>query len=182
MKRILILTAAFLTAVTAYAQRDIKTLEGKTGSQITRLTETPSSTDLGKTFSYLDIYKYKDTEFAIDRDSKTLDSFETTSDKYCVLSNLISGGIKVGDSLSKLQGFNFAKSKYGRNKPSNGLKNVNTSEFRYPIFGNLANYVVYEDEYQTIFISVKNGRITAWAYITKEDIPYSPYDTSNTLW
>lgn len=181
-RRLFILTTLILVTCAAHAQRDIKTLEGKTSSQITKLTGTPSSTDLGKTFSYLDIYEYKDTKFAIDRDSKTIDSFETTSNKYCILSDLISGGIKVGDCLSKLQGFDFARSKYGRNKSSNALKNVNTSEFRYPIFGNMANYVVNESEYETIFFSVKNGKITAWAYITKEDSPYSPYDSSNTLW
>lgn len=168
--------------ISAYAQRDIKTLEGKTSAQIIQITGTPVSKDLGETMPDLDMYVFSDTEFSIDRNTRKIDAFETKSSKYCILSDMIPDGIKVGDDISKLRGFDFAKSAYGRNKPSNALRNVDRNKFDYPILGNVANFVVYETEYHSIYFAVKDGLIVGWAYLTKADTPYEPYDGSIHLW
>lgn len=181
MKRTIttILVLALVTFA-AGAQTDIKNIEGKTGTQITRITGTPSSKDLGDSFPDVDIYEYSDTRFGILRDTKKIDFFVTKSTKYCVLSGLIPGGIRVGDSLSKLRGFDFAGCAYGRGKPSNAFKG--NPGMIVDLMGYDSNYVIFEDEYHTIYIAVRNNKVVAWSYGTKADAPYEPYDASIRLW
>lgn len=141
----------------------------------------PLSKELGdEDFPEYDILSFRDTRLGIDRDTRGLVFFETTSNKYCVLSNLVSGGIKVGDNIARLHSVDFAASAYGRNKSCNGLKVVNT--YDYQIFGHDANYVVYDSELCSVLFAIENNVVVAWAFITKEDIPYTPYDNPAPIW
>lgn len=185
MKKIIILLFATVLSFSAYAQRDIKTLDGKTAQQIINIIGTPDSKDFGESLPEYDCLEYKDTYIAIVHlgiDGKTtiIDSFKTSSKKYCVLSHLVSGGIKVGDSLSKLQSIDFASTPYGRKKQANALKAF--TECEYTIYGYDVNYVIYEQEYSSIYFAVQNGVIKAWSYECKPDSPYEPYDSSIKIW
>jgi len=180
MKKITLFITLLLFSIAAGAQTDIKTLEGKTSSQITRVTGTPKSTDFGDSFTYVDIYEYSDTRFGINRNSKSLEFFVTKSSKYCVLSGLISGGIRVGDDISKLKNFNFANTAYGRKKSSNAFKS--NPKVIHDLMGYASNYVIFEDEYNTIYITIKNNKVVAWGFSSKGDEPYTPYDGTIKIW
>ena len=107
-----------------------------------------------------------------------LDCFETDSSLFSVASQLISGGIHVGQSISSLMSIDFVHSSYGRNKSGNGLMSI---DYPYMILDKAANYILFREEYEYIVISVEDGIVTAWSYCTKEDTPYPEYDYSVTL-
>jgi hypothetical protein len=177
---IIILITLFLP-LAAFAQRDIKTFEGKTTSALTDMIGSPLVLLEGDdTTEDADILTYQDTRLAIYKNTRGLDFFETTSNKYCIFSNLISGGIKVGDSFARLQSIDFAQTAYGRSKSSNRLKTFDS--FSYEVFGYPANYVVYESEYCSVYFCVENYTIAAWSYLTKEDAPYWPYNGDIKIW
>lgn len=183
MKKTIILLMASMLSFITYAQRDIKTLDGKTTQQIINIMGTPQTQDLSESFSDFDDLYYEDTRIGIIPSSKSIDFFKTASKKYCVLSHLVSGGIKVGDSLSKLQSISFASTPYGRNKQSNALKPYNGVDgVKYPIYGYNANYVIYESEYCSIYLAVVNGIIKSWSFRCKPDSPYENYDSSIKIW
>ena len=175
-----ILSLAFV-CVSVYAQRDIKTIEGMSSSQIRSIMGTPKSTDLGESFSDVGIYEYDDTRFGIMRNNRrNLDFFVTKSSKYCVLSGLIPGGIRVGDDIPKLKDFYFANCAYGRNKASNALKS--NQKVVHDLIGYSSNHVIFEDEYHSIHITIEDNKVVAWGFSSKADTPYEPYDGSIKLW
>ena len=181
MRRIVTILSLALVCVSVHAQRDIKTLEGMTSSQIRTIMGTPKSADLGESFSDVDIYEYDDTRFGIMRNNRrNLDFFVTKSSKYCVLSGLIPGGIRVGDDISKLMDFDFANCAYGRNKASNALKS--NQKVVHDLLGYASNYVIFEDEYNSIYITIKDNKVVAWGFSSKADEPYTPYDGSIKIW
>jgi hypothetical protein len=166
--------------ISAYAQRDIKTLEGLTNEEIIQVLGAPASADLGDSFSDVDIYEYPDTRFGILKNSKKIEFFTTKSAKYCILSDIVSGGIRVGDSITKLINIDFTKCAYGRNKKSNALKD--SPKLVHDLIGYASNYVIFEDEYHSIYITIKDDKVIAWGFSTKADAPYEPYDGSIHLW
>ena len=181
MKKYIIILITLFLPLAAFAQRNIKTFEGKTTSAVTDLIGRPLVLLEGDdTTEDADILTYQDTRLAIYKNTRGLDFFETTSNKYCIFSHLISGGIKVGDSLTRLQSIDFAKTAYGRSKSSNRLKTFDS--FSYEVFGHPANYVVYESEYCSVYFCVENNTIAAWSYLTKEDAPYWPYNGAIKIW
>lgn len=180
MKRIIALSSFLLITVAAYSQRDIKTLEGLTSEEIIQVLGNPTSSDLGISFPDVDIYEYPDTRFGILKNSNTIDYFTTKSSKYCILSNIVSGGICVGDSISKLRNVDFTKCAYGRNKKSNAFKG--SPKVVHDLIGYASNFVIFEDEYHSIYISISDDKVVAWGFSTKGDAPYEPYDGSIHLW
>ena len=166
-----------VVAVPCFAQRDIKTLNNKTSDQIVSLIGDPTDMELGEDNENEDKLIYDDSRIIVDNENKSLVYFETSSSAYCILSNLIPGGIKVGDPLSKIKSFDFANTEYGRGKEANGLK----EETHIRICGQNSSYVAYRYEYEWIGFVVKNGRIAAWAFLTAPDYPYPDYDDTNSL-
>ena len=180
MKRLLLLLTLAQICISTYAQRDIKTLEGLTSIEIIEAMGPASSADLGNSFPDVDIYEYPDTRFGILKNSKKIEFFTTKSAKYCILSDIVSGGIRVGDSITKLINIDFTKCAYGRNKKSNALKD--SPKLVHDLIGYASNYVIFEDEYHSIYITIKDDKVIAWGFSTKADAPYEPYDGSIHLW
>jgi hypothetical protein len=67
-----------------------------------------------------------------------------------VLSDVIPGGIKVGDPLERLQLFDFVHTPYGKGNPNNGLKILGENHFG-----------LFLDEWGFYYFTVKNGMISA---------------------
>lgn len=180
MRYVIVLITLFLPFA-AFAQRDIKTFEGKTTAAVIDLIGKPLVLlEDDDTTEDADVLTCQDTRLALNKNTRGLVFFETASSKYCIFSLLISGGIKVGDSLARLQSIDFSQTAYGRSKPSNRLKTFDS--FSYEVFGHPANYVVYESEYCSVYFCVENNTIAAWSYLTKEDAPYWPYDGNIKIW
>lgn len=102
----------------------------------------------------------------IDPYDKELLYFSTDSANYYMLSDVVPGGIKVGRKLSDLKKIDFVNTRYGRGKQGNALRLVdNSSEVKvYQIFG---------EEFQSIYLYIKNGVVTSFQYFTSEaDIEY----------
>ena len=133
MKKTVIFLLLTLFAVPSFAQRDVKTLNRKTPAQIISiLGQQPCKNQHPADWSEYDFPDLAHLEFDnnetvievfIDNGDEHvfIDRFSTTSNKYCFLSDYVPGGFKVGYTLQKIQSFDFAKSKYGRNNPKNAL-------------------------------------------------------------
>lgn len=99
--------------------------------------------------------------------NKDLEYFSTGSGRFCVLSNIVPGGIKVGTKLSDLEKIDFVNTRYGRGKQGNALKYVQSTH------GNKEVYGIFYEEYQSILLYVSNGIVSSFQFITSEgDIEY----------
>ena len=185
MKKLILFALSLVLVTSCFAQRDIKTLEGKTPEQIIAIFGNPEVKDYSMTEYMCPVVFYGTSKFFFVDTSKNstpawaCQDIETCDPGLCVLSDYIDGGIKIGDSFSKLQSIDFVHSQYGRNKDGNALK---ASETAYDIISHPANYEVFGEEYQSIYFSVENGIITAFSVISKEDTPYPNYDFSISIW
>lgn len=97
-------------------------------------------------------------------ESYILEGFETKSPNYCFLSDVVPGGIKVGDKLIDFKDIDFVHSIYGKGKADNGLKN--DSEGTALLFNcggeyYLSNYVIFEKEEYSYRLSITNGIVIA---------------------
>ena len=135
MKKILAIYICFIVALPCFAQRDIKTLNRIGKQKVIQLLGSPINTiiwmDGGVVLEYPDA-----TRLCFNDGTWELDGFNTNSPKYCILSDYVKGGFKVGDKFSKVQGFDFVHSKYGKNRPGNTLKLIDSTAERdyYKVF------------------------------------------------
>ena len=109
----------------------------------------------------------------IGRKSHELIDFSTNSKKYCILSDVVPGGVKVGTKISDLQKYDFSNTRYGRNKPGNAIKATGENNVQ-----NGKEYIIYGEEYQYISLYVKNGIVILWQFITNEQEDYKFFDHS----
>lgn len=106
MKRIIIATAVLLAmALPSRAQLNVSFLGlemGKTYSQTDVMSEfgKPQSTDGQMWEDYMTLY-YKDFKISF-RDNGHFFSFTTTSPRHVLFKDLVDGGLKVGDPVSKI--------------------------------------------------------------------------------
>ena len=170
MKKILFLFLAAVISLQAKAQfSDIKVLVNKTPDEVTLLYGTPNQIDNGlinqadKTLIYSDFQVFYDKNA---NDSVVFSGLSFSSDRFCVFSDFIDGGIKVGDSLERLQSIDFVNTPYGRGIQGNALTVLN----------NQNQYVVYANEYWDFCFDVEDGVITLIQAGKKEDLPYSGYN------
>ena len=138
MKQILTAVLTLVMIVPCFAKRDVKTLDKIGRQKVLQILGEPITTEI---WEDAEILEYPDaTRFCFDENSWELVGFNINSAKYCVLSDYVKGGFKVGDKFSKVQKFDFVHSKYGRNRPGNALKLVDsTAEREY--------YKVFSDEW-----------------------------------
>lgn len=183
MKKFLTIFAALVLATaTMSAQTDIKTLNKVGQTAILKALGNPAEkwgvTDmdgypcLGSHTRYG--YGPSGCYLIINPKTKELRYFDTESPKYCILSDVVPGGIKVGTKLSDLQKIDFSKTKYGRNNPKNGLmladqQSSTTSDKRYTIYGS---------EYKRISLRVSFGVVTGWQLYTAPNFYEVNYDKS----
>ena len=178
MKRIIIIAVCLVMATPCFAQWDIKVFDKIGKDAIISLLGTPEPEKKYGGFmdgvidvDYFYSTQYPGTVFVLDENTLELVGFNTDSPAFCVLSDYIPGGFKVGDSLEKLQSFDFAHSVYGKNKPENALTLIDsTSERDY--------YEVYGQEMMFFFFSVKNGIIIGVDMGTVEE----DFDSSDIPW
>ena len=108
-----------------------------------------------------------------------LDGFATDSEDFFILNNVVPSGIRVGDSLSKLQNCHFENTPYGRNKPGNALRQLSSSEATFISDNYDANYVIYAEEFNKVYLCVRNNIVVAFLYSTEldwdPDEPYIPF-------
>ena len=159
MKKTIIILLLTLAAVPSFAQRDVKTLNRKTPAQIISiLGQEPCKNPTwwsDNDFPDLTHLEFDNNETVIELyigsgdEHVFIDKFSTTSDKYCFLSDYVPGGFKVGDTLQKIQSFDFAKSKYGRNNPKNALHLGQDPKW----------YIAFQDEGYRLSFRVENNVI-----------------------
>lgn len=157
LKPLIILFACMFTATAAFAQTDIKSLN-EAGLQKVKNQLGSACANCSWAF-YDDFYLLEEKpgraaspEITLWEDSYSLRSFATDSPKYIFLSDYISGGVKVGDPLSKVKDINFAGTTYGRNDTRNNCRKVNFYD------GN-EWYVIFGQTHQEIELRVENGVI-----------------------
>lgn len=171
MKKILTWTLCIIVVIPCFAQRDIKTLNRKGKEKVIQILGEPIRTEIwddGVVMEYPDA-----TRFCFTKGTWELDGFNTDSPKYCVLSDYVKGGFKVGDKFSKVQKFDFVHSKYGKNRSGNALKLIDsTAERDY--------YKVFSEEWYHFYFRVKNGVIIGIDMGTPEE--YNGQDMTNKLW
>ena len=183
MKKILsILIAIMMSVLSAYAQIDIKQFNKVGPEAISALLGNPP--EQWEDNLYPDCLILGDEEYiegvcsfnariVLDDKNYSLIGFNTNSPNYCVLSDYISGGVKVGDPISKMENYDFVHTKYGRNKDSNAFRLLTS-------MGETKEYGVFLDEFQFLFFYVSNGIILSIAFGTSEDDPPG-YDYTNRL-
>ena len=94
--------------VPCFAQRDVKTLDKIGRQKVLQILGEPITTEI---WEDAEILEYPDaTRFCFDENSWELVGFNINSAKYCVLSDYVKGGFKVGDKFSKVQKFDFVHS------------------------------------------------------------------------
>ena len=185
IKKVLLFLSVVLFAFPCLAQTDIKFFSGKSFSEVKTICGTPLEEDITGVLYECPVLIYEDCkiffpETSVDGQTvKLFSDFETNGARFSVLSDYIEGGVKVGDPFSRLQNMDFVHTPYGRNKSGNGLKanSIPCEIMTYP-----ANYVVFGEEISTLYFSVENGIIRAFALICKDEEPYSGYDHSNKIW
>ena len=189
MKKTILLFAAMLLAGAMHAQTDIKTFEGKTRSEFKAIAGAPIATSEGNDRSDPNevVFSYRRTVIGFfKRGNKLLlIDYYSTNPAYCFLSDYIQGGIKPGDPFEKVKKIDFVKSKYGRNKPGNGLRPLDKDDpLIIQIDGRIynMNYVAFDKEMQKVFFCVEDGTVKAIQLMTMADAPYIGYDFSNHIW
>ena len=178
MKRYIILIIGVMLGIPGFAQRDIKTLDKIGRDAIIAIVGQPDGKEYwGGIMDGCEAIQYPDTYICLDEKTSELIGFNSISSSFCVLSDYIRGGFKVGDSLAKLKSFDFVHSKYGKNRAGNALKLVDSNEER-------DYYVAYQEERTNFFFVVKKGVIKEIILSTLDDEAVSYYgcDLNNKPW
>ena len=137
MKKVITFIVYMMIAVPSFAQWDIKIFDRIGKNAIIQIIGVPDS-DQRRTdwmddcivIDYRYSAEYPGTSMVLEEDTLELIGFNTNSPAFCVFSDYIPGGFKVGDSLTKLQSFDFVHTAYGKNQSANALKLVDSSSER----------------------------------------------------
>ena len=175
MKKIITWAVCMLATIPCFAQRDIKWFDQKTPEQIIAEYGTPTTMDLSgaERSDYMCDFALFYPHFEIllnkffqDSRQSYIEVFATDSPDFVVLSDIIPGGIRVGDTISKLQSFDFSATKAGRNRPENNLRKeeLECGFGDYP-----EHYAVLSLESQWVGIDAENGIIKSWSLFSKPD-------------
>lgn len=178
MRKLLFLATFITLSISGFAQRDIKTFDKIGRSAIISILGQPDGELYwGAIMEGYDDLQYPDTFVCLDETTSELVGFNTTSSAFCVLSDYIPGGFKVGDSFAKLKNFDFVHSRYGKNRSGNALKLVDSSAER-------DYYEAYGQERKKFFFEVKNGVITGidLSTLDEEMASYLKCDMDNSPW
>lgn len=132
---IFILAAAFLfPSGRAYAQRDVETfIRGNSLQKIISIYGSPlEREEFDGESGYCTTLRYQDFYVTILHELDRVDGIIIFSDKLCVLSSVIPGGIKVGDDISKYKYFDFTSKVTGKHYEANGFVLLSEPYREYP--------------------------------------------------
>lgn len=155
---VLFLAAAF----PAPAQTSIYSFDKKSPDLIKKTYGTPILEDAKAEFTPSYTLQYKNFCVYLDPDDYALVGFETESPDFVMLTGFVSGGIKVGDKISKLNGIE-KKDPYF-NKAGNGLK---TPAIETQLCGKIATHILFEQTTEKYYFYVVNGIIKAMGYYSE---------------
>ena len=176
MKRIMLALAAFAAALPCLAQvTDIKELVEKTPEEIIALYGEPQDTDRGAKYPTALTMDYGDIVFSYKEKAGNYRCTDIafSSGKFCVMSDFLDGGFRVGDSFGKLSAFDFVHTPYGRGNHSNRLKLASDEKLL---------YYAYSEEFDQIYFEVEEDRIVQIRFreifdptgLVDYDNPYHP--------
>lgn len=180
MKKILFFLFTMWFCLPSFAQTDIRTLYSKNAQSLISQFGKPEVEDHGYYYDCADGLIYNDTKMFLEEVERngvvgrSLVGFVTKSNKYCFLSDIYPGGIKVGTKLSDLQKFNFVNCKYGKKISDNGLRQYSTSEHPRIVFDKKATHILFEKNYRFYYFTVENGVIVEWRMSVKADASPNP--------
>ena len=141
------------------AQTDIKSFQGKTPEMIIKEYGDPLNEDLIPDQSYY-VLKYESFTIVLEPETFTIDEFVTATSQFKFLCGIVVGGVKVGDSINKLQTID---KKYTEDKAGNELK---TPRITAPLVNHEANYILFEQDTERFYFYVKDGIIQEIGYFT----------------
>ncbi len=154
MKKVLLLIILLVSGIQVFAQvTDIKYLVNKTPQEVVNLY--PGSTlndDAVWDYGYnaiIDNDSFKIAYICVDNEY-SVSYLSFTSNAFCVFSDYVNGGIKIGDSYHKLSSIDFASTSYGRGRAGNRLQPCETNDL----------YVAYRLEYNQFYFRIEEGIIT----------------------
>ena len=178
MKRILLLLSVLSVVLPAFAQNvrnkpfDPTLKEGGyTVDEILRLFGKPVQIDSGliddglcieypkASFYFYETFHWEDPER---KPFYHWDCFSTVSPDFCILSDCFPGGIKVGDSLERLQRLDFVHTKRGKGRAKNGLRLISDHP-------SSQVYVIYQEEYDHFYLNVDDGFVSKIDWSTPVD-------------
>lgn len=187
MKKIVLIIIAAILTHTSMAQTDIKLFDGiGPDAVIDKLCDLDCYTDVEDFFSLSwaecddgliledPSGQYIDPIVVLADGTYSLIGFETSSSEFLFLTDYVSGGIKVGDNISKAQKVSFSSTKYGRGKVKNNCRKTDSG-----LSGDV--YQIFGEELFYITLIVNNQRITTIIYAMAEEEPYAGYDYSNVM-
>ncbi|MBQ9184943.1 MAG: hypothetical protein IJ151_03605 [Bacteroidales bacterium] len=153
MKRIISIIIVLMAVIPTFAQvTDIKNLVNKTPQEIVNLYPDSSlNTDAMWDYGVNAIVNGNSFTIGYDQDPSgrySINYFDFTSTSFCLFSDFINGGIKIGDTLARLQSIDFVHTPYGRGDNGNALTQENTN-----------SYIVYGNEFLYINFLIGNGTI-----------------------
>lgn len=175
--RVIIFALCVMMAFPAFAQRDIKTFDRIGLNAIISILGPHEGEDGMYDDEVLIHYEEGDTYICLNTTTNELLGFNTDSPSFCVLSDYVSGGFKVGDSFEKLRSFDFVHSNYGKNRSGNALTLLESSPER-------DYYEAFGLERKFFHFCVKNGIITSIIMGTVDDetAEYQNVDMTNSPW
>lgn len=177
----LLLASAFLfSSGRLYAQMDVDTIfYGNSLKKITSLFGNPLEREEfdGEGGRYISV-KYPDFFATILKD-EGIEGIIIFSDKICVLSSVIPGGIRIGDEMSKYKDFDFTARLTGKHYEANGFIKLSEPYREYPSerifnYGILSNGIPYR-----VRFSVEAGVIKEILLDLLDDYP--PQDTEEEI-
>ena len=175
MKKVISVATLLFASLICFAQMDIATLDGKTPNQIISIIGAPNVVDtVGHTCSvtliYGDCVVFLD-EMSEDDGEYRLCGFETDSPSYCILSDLVPGGIRVGDRMSKLQSLDFVNTKYGKGNTQNAFKSgrIETKLLTDAGKAYVVNYSLFGAERVVYLFCIEGETVRALSMISKEE-------------
>ena len=187
MKRLIFFLFAAFMAITAFAQTDIKAFDRIGPDAVLdklralNFYSDMAPADLAWTENDGELFLesirgvYLNPSVTLSEGTYRLTGFETTSSEFLFLTDYVSGGFRVGDSISKLLGVDFSQSKYGRGN------SLNNCRFEMKTASGKDVYVIFGEELYHISMTVKDGKIDSIIYIRAQEEPYENYDYSIEL-
>ncbi|MBR5384917.1 MAG: hypothetical protein IK143_03490 [Bacteroidales bacterium] len=169
MKKFIFCAIVVLNTISAFSQTDIKDIFFRNPSEIIAMYGEPVIKDKGFEYPASLTLAYDDCVIAYDTDEDDVYcpcSFIFYTDRFCILSDYIDGGIKIGDSLEKLLAFDFPATEYGQGKMENKLKKIASMQ-----------YMAYSEEYFRFYFNIEDNRIVLIQFGSIEDA--SGHDYAN---